>query len=118
GDYVRILRRRRLFIAATVAVVLVSAVGLSFLQSKRYTSTAKVLVKPVNDPFQSQAPVGSLLSMDTERQLASSFVVAELAGKTIDPSADPQDLLDHLSVGNPTNTQVLDISYAAPTPAA
>jgi capsular exopolysaccharide synthesis family protein len=86
--------------------------------TKTYASTAEVLVKPVNNPFQSTAPVGSLLSMDTERQLASSSVVAQIAVQHIRPKIDPVHALEHLKVSNPTNTQVLEFTYSAGTPAA
>jgi len=45
-DYLSILRRRKAVVAASIAVVLAVALGLSYLQTPMYAATAKLLLKP------------------------------------------------------------------------
>lgn len=117
--YLAVLRRRKWSILAVTAVAVASALAFSFRQTPIYTSVAKVQVKPptVNQYLQN-VPVSTLVSMDTERQIASSAKVAELAAETLGTDRSPEDLLESLSVSVPTNTQILEIGFSDPDPAA
>jgi succinoglycan biosynthesis transport protein ExoP len=116
-QYVAVLRVRR----RTVAIVALAVLGLVMVYSLRqtsiYTSTAKVLVKPLtgNQQLLGSVPAASL-SLDTERELVRSSAVAEVARKTLDHPPPVADLLRHVSVAVPSNTQILEISYSSPRP--
>lgn len=116
--YLAVLRRRKWSIVLVTALTVGSALAFSFRQTPIYTSVAKLQVKPptVNQYLQN-VPVGSLVSMDTESQIASSAKVAELAAERLGTARTPEDLLESLSVSVPTNTQVLEIAFSDPDPA-
>ncbi|MGH2739803.1 MAG: polysaccharide biosynthesis tyrosine autokinase [Actinomycetota bacterium] len=108
------LRRRKWIVLAVTALVTISAVGFSLLQDAVYTSTAKVLVNAIStDPsaFGSDDP-----NLETERELASSRSVAELASTKIGAAEDAASLVENLSVDVVTGTEVLEISYDAAAP--
>ncbi len=116
--YLAVLRRRKWSILLVTAVAVSSALAVSFRQTPIYTSTAKVQVKPPTaNQYLQNVPVSSIVSMDTERQIASSTRVAELAAAHLRTDRSAEDLLEDLSVSVPTNTQVLEISFSDPDPA-
>ncbi|MEX2459397.1 MAG: polysaccharide biosynthesis tyrosine autokinase [Actinomycetota bacterium] len=115
-EYLSILRARRWSIVVIAGAILLSTLFFSFRQTPIYESTTKVLVKPVNNPFATNAPVSSLINLDTEREIASSTEVAIRASESISPPEDPAELLGDLSVSVPTNTQVLEITFSDPSP--
>jgi capsular exopolysaccharide synthesis family protein len=117
--YLSVLRRRKWSILTVTAVAVASALAFSFRQTPIYTSTAKIQVKPPTaNQYLQNVPVSSIVSMDTERQIAASTKVAELAAERLGTARSAEDLLDHLDVSVPTNTQILEISYSDPDPAA
>jgi polysaccharide biosynthesis transport protein len=112
-DYLSIARRRKWIILVPTVLVAFAALGWSLTRSPTYTSTASVLVKPVNDPFAPQAPVGSTVDMDTERAVASASVVTGSTAQTL--GIDPKSLPDVLAVRNPANTQILEFTFSSST---
>lgn len=117
--YLSVLRRRKWSILLVTAVAVASALAVSFRQTPIYTSTAKIQVKPPTaNQYLQNVPVTSIVSMDTERQLAASTRVAELAAEAIGTDRPAEDLLESLEVSVPTNTQILEISFSDPDPAA
>ncbi len=122
-EYLMVLRVRKRTILAAAAITLVSALAVSLRQTPIYASEAEVLVKPINasQTLLQNAPTTNLLNLDTEKELVLSTAVAEIARKAIikqSPSSasDPRDLLKHLSVSVPSNTEILDITYSSPSP--
>jgi polysaccharide biosynthesis transport protein len=114
-ELVSVLNRRKWTIASITALTVAAALFFSFRQTPVYASKAKILVKP---PTTNQALQGipAVVSMDTERELIQSSVVATLAVRKLDPALSPDSLLGHLSVSVPVNTQILEITYSDPDP--
>src|SRR5437867_3070034 len=110
----KVLRHKRLIVVIVGAVVALVMV-YSYLRPRVYSSTAEVLVRPVLvDPLATN-PLDQL-SMATEKELVTSAQVAQLAQHTLGGSVP--NLIDRVSVANPTGTQILDISYSAGSPAS
>jgi Mrp family chromosome partitioning ATPase/capsular polysaccharide biosynthesis protein len=107
-----LLRVRAGWILAVAAMVTLTAAALSMLQTPVYRSTAQALVGAEYTP--GGAPPHEP-SMGTEKELAASPAVAELASRTLEvPVAE---LLSGLTVAVPVDTNVLTISYDASSPA-
>jgi tyrosine-protein kinase len=70
ADYLRVIRRRRLFIAVIALVCAAAALGLSLLQKPTYTATSSLTVR---DPNQDLSLLGtSFVSGQTPLQLATA----------------------------------------------
>jgi capsular exopolysaccharide synthesis family protein len=119
-QYLSVLRIRKWTVIATTAVVLFAVMAYSLRQTPMYTSTAKVLVKPITANQQLQlngaVPAATQLSLDTERELVSSAAVAQIAAEQLGGRISADELVRHLSVSVPANTEILDISYSSPDP--
>jgi capsular exopolysaccharide synthesis family protein len=106
-------RHKWLILVVAASVTLLVAI-YSYSRPSVYESTAQFLVRPtLVQPLQSN-PFDTV-SMPTEMQLVTSAQVADIAQQTIGGTL--QDALDGVSVTNPANTQILDISYSAHSPA-
>jgi non-specific protein-tyrosine kinase len=106
-------RHKWLILVVAVSVTLLVAI-YSYSRPSVYESTAQFLVRPILvQPL--QANPFDTVSMPTEMQLVTSAQVADIAQLTIGGTL--QDALDGVSVTNPANTQILDISYSAHSPA-
>jgi len=113
--YIAILRRRKWTIALVVALVVGSTLAFSLWQTPSYESTAKVLVKPINATQVVQGvSVSSILDLETEKGLVESPVVAALAAKALGGGTSADELLRHVSVAIPANTQFLEITFSSP----
>jgi capsular exopolysaccharide synthesis family protein len=107
-------RHKWLILLVAASVTLLVAI-YSYSRPSVYESTAQFLVRPtLVQPLQSN-PFDTV-SMATEMQLVTSAQVADIARETIGGTL--QDALDGVSVTNPANTQILDISYKAHDPQA
>ena len=108
-------RHKWLILLVAASVTLLVAI-YSYSRPSVYESTAQFLVRPtLVQPLQSN-PFDTV-SMATEMQLVTSAQVADIARQTIGGNLTLQDALDGVSVTNPANTQILDISYSAHSPA-
>jgi capsular exopolysaccharide synthesis family protein len=106
-------RHKWLILVVAASVTLLVAI-YSYSRPSVYESTAQFLVRPtLVQPL--QANPFDTVSMPTEMQLVTSAQVADIARQTIGGTL--QDALDGVSVTNPANTQILDISYSAHSPA-
>jgi tyrosine-protein kinase len=116
-EYLAVVRRRKGTILLVTAVTLLSALAFSLQQTPIYTSTAKVWVKPIvaNQTLLSGTSP-TLLSLDTEKELVESETVADIAAKKAGERTTGFEMLKHVSVSVPTNSQVLEISYSSPDP--
>ena len=95
----------------TVAVVLL----VSSRQTPIYVSQAGVLVTPIDTGSEAVAPETPNLA--TEAELISSLAVAQVVAENLGIEADPRALLEDLSVDQPTDTEILQVSYRDPNPA-
>jgi uncharacterized protein involved in exopolysaccharide biosynthesis len=77
-----------------------------------HESTASVLVRAMTpNAFDPGQRVDQQLNMVNQRQIAQSQPVAALAAKTLGTAATPEQLLEHVDVDVPANSQVLRIHY-------
>ncbi len=111
-DYVAIIRGRKRLIALITLGFLLLAAAYLYLQNPSYASTAAVqVVAIVTDPINNT--VGTV-DMKTEALVGASDKVAGQALQELAPSdLDQATLLDHVSVGVPTDSQILEFTYAA-----
>jgi len=114
--YLAVVRLRKWTILVILALTVGSALTFSFLQTPIYESTARVLVKPNNQSVQQSTPIEDLVDIDTEKELVQTTAVARLAAEQIGDVTGLKDLLEHIRVEVPTNTQLLDITFAAQDP--
>ncbi|MFL5737250.1 MAG: polysaccharide biosynthesis tyrosine autokinase [Actinomycetota bacterium] len=111
--YAEVLWHRKRLIGICLLVGILLAAAYAFLAPKSYRSKAVVEVKPtqVNLADLATAGLDKALNMDTERQVASSQAVANLAADAMGWAGTPQGLVKHVAVDNPTDTQVLEITF-------
>ncbi len=115
--YLQVVLERRRLIAIAVVAVMGLALLYSLLAPKSYRSKAVVEVKPTGVDLSNLATSGldKAISLDNEKQVASSTAVASLAADAIGWTGTPQSLLKRVSVNVPTNTQVLEFSFTGDT---
>ncbi len=94
-------------LGATAGVLL----GLS--RPVSYTSSATVLVNPVPGAPFSPETRGDQAHLETEQQLVTTPVIAELAADRLGDDADPDRLSQGVSAVVPSSTQLLEISFEA-----
>ena len=117
GAYLAALRRQIWLIAASTAVGLLLGLAYAAITPPTYVSTATVEVKPLGtqpDQIIDQRSLGTLVS--TEKQVATSTRVAEIAGEDLGSQQGPDALLSHLFVATPGDTNVLSFSYSSGDP--
>jgi capsular exopolysaccharide synthesis family protein len=82
-EYLGVLRRRKVWVIGLTLLAAGSALVYSAQQTRLYTSSAEVLVRPVNlDPTQ-PSTAGGFIDMPTEVRLAASTLVGKLAQKDL-----------------------------------
>ncbi|HYF12225.1 MAG TPA: polysaccharide biosynthesis tyrosine autokinase [Actinomycetota bacterium] len=116
-EYLAILRARRWTVLITASITVFAAMFVSLRMTPMYASTSKVLVKPPTSTEQllGAAPAATL-EIETEREVASSLAVAAIAADEMRSTLEAEELLDHLDVSVPTDTQVVSITYTDPNP--
>jgi capsular exopolysaccharide synthesis family protein len=114
-EYVAVLRARKWGIIALTAFTLLAALFFSFRQTPIYESEAQVLVNPI-PPSGFTIVLPPAPNLDTERTVAVSREVAELAAEQLGGAHDPDDLLEDLAVEVETNSEVLFFTYSDPRP--
>ncbi|MGH8972773.1 MAG: polysaccharide biosynthesis tyrosine autokinase [Acidimicrobiia bacterium] len=115
GDYISVIRRRKVLIAAMTLAGLALALFYSVISPKTYVSHAEVEVKPiVFDPF-GGLNLDRELNMGTERELARSDSVAVLAKAKLKTDKSITQLTKKVTVSAVGSTQVLSIDCANST---
>ncbi|HZC27177.1 MAG TPA: Wzz/FepE/Etk N-terminal domain-containing protein [Actinopolymorphaceae bacterium] len=110
------LRRHLFLILVMVLVGAAVGVGVALRQGIQYTATATILVNPLDgNPFAPDGRGEQLVNLETEAQLVSTEGVAALVIKKLHSKLGADRLLELVEVENPTNTQVLRISFTAPS---
>ena len=109
-------RRKWSIIAVTLALVGL-ALFISSRQTPVYASQARVLVIALPDVGSDEVPVQPL-NLATEAELIGSAAVAEIVADDLNIDAPARSLLGSLSVDQPTDTEILHISYYSADPAA
>jgi len=116
GYYLFVLRRYWVMIIA-MALMCVVAVGgyLIMVPGKILASTVINVNVIVADPFNPSRPASGLLDAATEAKLASSYVVATAAAKSLNGTETAADLRDGVSVTTGLNATIVTISYVSST---
>ena len=115
-DVLATIRRQRWLVFGVTLLVTMLAAAYSFTRTPSYSSTAEVLVRStLTSPFDTASPN---LSLQTEARVVTSTAVADIVRTLVGSSADAGQLLDHVSVTVPAETEVLQITYSDADPAS
>jgi len=115
-DVLATIRRRSWLVFGVTLLVTMLAAAYSFTRTPSYSSTAEVLVRStLTSPFDTAS---SGLSLQTETRVVTSTAVADIVRTLVGSSAGAEQLLDHVSVTVPAETEVLQITYSDTNPAA
>ena len=105
---------------STIVITLLTigaSLAFSLLSDPVYEAQSKVLVKGVllspEDPQSSQ-----ITNMETEKGIATSLEVAEIAAEDLGNKADPEDLLEDVSATYEIDSEILSVSFKGPSPQA
>jgi polysaccharide biosynthesis transport protein len=116
-DYLAVFRRQLVLIIAITLLGAAAAAAYTFRRTPVYESTASVLVRAIiTNPFDPGQRVDQQLNMFDQRQLAMSEPVAAVAAKSLRTTATPAELLEHVKVDVPANSQILRIKYRDTVP--
>lgn len=112
AQFLRILRRRWLVVVGAVVVTCLLAAGLLALAPKTYQAVAVIDLSPALTSTSSNA---ATISTTTEARIVTSVSVARLAVETLASSRSPQDLAQSVDVSSPLSSEVLDVTFTAPS---
>jgi polysaccharide biosynthesis transport protein len=116
-DYLRVFRRQFVLILAITILGAAAAAAYTFRRTPVYESSASVLVRAITtNAFDPGSRVDQQLNMFNQRQLAQSEPVAAIAAKSLRTTATPAQLLEHVRVDVPANSQILRIRYRDTVP--
>jgi capsular polysaccharide biosynthesis protein len=116
-DYLAVFRRRLVVILAVTLLGAAAAAAYSFRRTPVYESSASVLVRAITtNAFDPGSRVDQQLNMFNQRQLAQSEPVAAVAAKSLRTTATPGQLLGHVKVEVPANSQILRVRYRDTVP--
>src|SRR4051794_37401176 len=111
-DYLGLLRRRLPSIVLVTAVVFGAAIAYSHQRPSKYSSTAQVLVRPVN--LSPTTPGDrSTVNMEDERRVAISAEVANIAASTLQAQGISAG---RISVSNASGTSILTFRSTSSSP--
>jgi succinoglycan biosynthesis transport protein ExoP len=115
GDYISVIRRRKLLIAAMTLAGLALALFYSVAVAKpSYVSSAKVLVRPITSDVTPQN-VDRLIVMGSEREIATSTDVSTIAKERMKSTAPVTALQKKVTVNVVGTTQFLNVSCSDKT---
>ena len=116
-DYLAVFKRQFALILAITLLGAAAAAAYTFRRTPVYESNASVLVRAITtNAFDPGSRVDQQLNMFNQRQLAQSEPVAAVAAKTLKTTATPAQLLEHVKVDVPANSQILRIKYRDTVP--
>lgn len=110
GDYLSVIRRRKLLIAVITLVGFGLALFYSVvLATPTYVSASQVFVRPITGPF-AEVNLDRVLVMGTERELVRSDAVAQMVIERLKTTDDITKIQRRLGVVVVGSTQILDIT--------
>jgi polysaccharide biosynthesis transport protein len=116
-DYLMVLRRQLVLIVAVTLLGAGAAAAWTLRRPAVYESTASVLVRAITtNAFDPGQRIDQQLNMFNQRQLAQSEPVAAVAARTLATTATPAQLLEHVQVDVPANSQILRVRYRDTVP--
>src|SRR5829696_3144910 len=103
---------------AVLALVVGGLVAVrSLQQTPVYEATASVLVRPLGaTSIETGRRPDQIVSMAGEQRIMQSEAVAAIAGRKLGVTATPPELLEHLSVDVPADSQILRVHFRAVDP--
>ncbi|WP_020576102.1 hypothetical protein [Actinopolymorpha alba] len=108
------LRRHLILLLALGVLGAAAGVAFALYQGVSYTATASILVNPLQgNPYAPDGRGEQLMNLETESQLVRTEGVAALAIHKLKTDLTPDELRQAVGVENPTNTQVLKISFTS-----
>jgi capsular exopolysaccharide synthesis family protein len=113
-EVLSVLWFRKWSIVAITLLTVAVALLVSSRQTPIYESQANVFVTPIDTGAESVPPEEPNLA--TEAELVSSVAVAQIVAENLGIEDDPGDLLASLAVDQPTDTEILEVSYRDPVP--
>jgi succinoglycan biosynthesis transport protein ExoP len=110
--------RRHWRMVAVLALVVGGLVAVrSLQQTPVYEATASVLVRPLGaTSIETGRRPDQIVSMAGEQRIMQSEAVAAIAGRKLGVTATPPELLEHLSVDVPADSQILRVHFRAVDP--
>ena len=116
-DYLAVFKRHLGLILAIAVLGAAAAAAYTFRRTPVYESDASVLVRAITtNAFDPGSRVDQQLNMFNQRQLAQSELVAAIAAKSLKTTATPAELLEHVRVDVPANSQILRVRYQDTVP--
>jgi succinoglycan biosynthesis transport protein ExoP len=116
-DYLSVARRQLAVILAVTLLGAAAAAAWTFRRTAVYESTASVLVRAItSNTFDPGQRVDQQLNMFNQRQLAQSEPVARAAARALRTTLTPAELLSHVEVEVPANSQILRFRYRDTVP--
>ena len=116
-DYLTVFKRQLALILAIMVLGAAAAAAYSFRRTPVYDSTSTVLVRAITtNAFDPGQRIDQQLNMFNQRQLAQSEPVAAVAAKSLETTATPTQLLEHVRVDVPANSQILRVHYSDTVP--
>ncbi|MEX0754562.1 MAG: polysaccharide biosynthesis tyrosine autokinase [Actinomycetota bacterium] len=114
--YLQVFRNQKKTIALCILIAVGLAAAYSFTRTPQYSAKASVVVQPVGlDTSElGSSSLAELISLDTEKEVATSTEVEQRAGRTL--SMDPQSVQQRTAVDFPTDSQILDITFTSDDP--
>lgn len=118
-DRLMVFRRQLALIIAITLLVTAAAAIYTLRRTPVYDSTASVLVRAMITDTNTAASgqrVDRQLNIFNQRQLAMSEPVAAVAARSLHTTTTPVELLEHVKVDVPANSQILRIRYRDAVP--
>ena len=105
--------RRHWRMVAVLAMVVGGFVAVRALQQTAvYEATASVLVRPLSaTSIETGRRPDQIVNMADEQRIMQSEAVAAIAGRKLGVTATPPELLEHLSVDVPADSQILRVHF-------
>jgi capsular exopolysaccharide synthesis family protein len=110
--------RRHWRMVAGLALVVGGLVAVrSLQQTPVYEATASVLVRPLGaTSIETGRRPDQVVSMAGEQRIMQSEAVAAIAGRKLGVTATPPELLEHVSVDVPADSQILRVHFRSADP--
>ena len=112
-EALEILWRYKWSILVITLLTVAVALFVSSRQTPVYESKASVLVTPID---LGTGAIPEVPNLPTEAELMSSVLIADIVADNLKIQADPRDLLANLSVDQPTDTEILEVTYRDSVP--
>lgn len=108
------LRRHLVLLVVMTLAGAAAGVAVAMRQGLHYTASASILLNPLQgNPFAPDGRGDQLVNLETEAQLVRTEGVTKLVKRELRLDVSDEALRERVDVENPTNTQVLRISYTA-----